>query len=171
MIEALHLRADAAEAVEADASFAGVDGLAEIGGAHKIDFLEVAGVRRRNGRACLGFASASAGNLFGQANVHDVTRFAAFDQAQGAVLYEAAQRGAHGVLAEAKIPRQPNQGKMKARLTLEAAVPEKVVIHGAVGGEEAQTRGKSVLELLADEFGVGLFGFHDEIREWNVEES
>jgi hypothetical protein len=28
-----------------------------------------------------------------------------------------------------------------------------------------QTRGKSVLELLADEFGVGLFGFHDEIRE------
>jgi hypothetical protein len=30
---------------------------------------------------------------------------------------------------------------------------------------EAQTRGKSVLELLADKFGVGFFGFHDEIRE------
>src|SRR5260370_14422026 len=54
---------------------------------------------------------------------------------------------------------------MKARLAFKAAVPEKVVINGPVGGGEAQTRGKSVLELLADEFGVGLFGFHDEIRE------
>jgi hypothetical protein len=54
---------------------------------------------------------------------------------------------------------------MKTRLALEAAVPEKVVINGPVGGGEAQTRGKSVLELLADKFGVGLFGFHDEIRE------
>jgi hypothetical protein len=54
---------------------------------------------------------------------------------------------------------------MKARFAFKAAVPEKVVINGPVGGGEAQTRGKSVLELLADEFGVGLFGFHDEIRE------
>jgi hypothetical protein len=37
-----------------------------------------------------------------------------------------------------------------------------MVINGSVGGGEAQTRGKSVLELLADKFGVGLFGFHDE---------
>src|SRR5260370_1983767 len=54
---------------------------------------------------------------------------------------------------------------MKARLAFKAAVPEKVVINGSVGGGEAQTRGKGVLELLADEFGAGLFGFHDEIRE------
>ncbi len=59
---------------------------------------------------------------------------------------------------------------MKARLAVEAAVPEKVVINGSVGGGETQTRGKSVLELLADEFGVGLFGFHEEIRgmEWSA---
>jgi hypothetical protein len=56
---------------------------------------------------------------------------------------------------------------MKARLAFKAAVPEEVVINGPVGGGEAQTRGKSVLEVLADEFGVGLFGFHDEIREMN----
>ena len=79
VVEALHLRADAAEAVKADAAFAGMDGLAELGGAHKIDFLEVAAVRRGNGRACLGCASASAGNLFRQANVHHVARFAALD--------------------------------------------------------------------------------------------
>jgi len=162
VIEALHLRADMAEAVKADAPFAGVDGLAELSGAHKIDFLEVAAVRRGNGHACLGSPSADAGNLFGQANVHDVARFAALDQPQGAVLHEPAQGGAHGFLVEAEIPRHPIKGKMKARLAFEAAVPEKVVIDGPVGGGEAQTRSQSVLELLADKFGIGLFGFHDD---------
>jgi len=165
VVEALHFPADATKAVKADARFAGVDGLAELGGAHKIDFLEVAGVRRGSGRARLGAASASAGNLFGKPNVHHVTRFAALDQPQGAVLHEPAQRGAHGFLGKAKVPRQPNNGKMKARPAFKAAVPEKVVINGSVGGGEAQTRGKGVLELLANEFGAGLFGFHDEIRE------
>src|SRR5260370_24416122 len=103
VVEALHLWADAAQAVKADAPFAGVDGLAEFGGAHKVDFLEVAAVRQGNGRACLGCASASAGNLFRQPNVHHVARFAALDQPQCAVLYEPAHRGAHGVLGEAKI--------------------------------------------------------------------
>lgn len=165
VVEALHLRADMAEAVKANAPFACVDGLAELGGAHKVGFLEVAAVRRGDGHACLGSPSADAGNLFGQANVHDVARFAALDQPQGAVLHEPAQGGAHSFLIEAEIPGHPIKGKMKARLALEAAVPEKVVIDGSVGGGEAQTRGESVLELLADKFGVGLFGFHDEIRE------
>jgi hypothetical protein len=56
VVEALHLRADAAEAVKADTPFAGVDGLAELGRAHKIDFLDVAAVRRGNGHASLGSA-------------------------------------------------------------------------------------------------------------------
>ncbi len=79
VVDAVHFRADAAEAVKADAPFAGMDGLAEFGGAHKVDFLEVAALRRGNGRACLGSASASAGNLFRQANVHHMARFAALD--------------------------------------------------------------------------------------------
>jgi hypothetical protein len=54
---------------------------------------------------------------------------------------------------------------MEAGLAFEAAVTEKVIINGAVGGGEAQTRCECVLELLADEFGVGLFGFHDRIRD------
>jgi hypothetical protein len=107
----------------------------------------------------------SAGNLLRQTNVHHVARFAALDQAQGAVLDEPAERGAHGIVGKAKIPCQPNNGKMKARLAFQTAVPEEVVIHGAVGGGETQTRGESVLELFAGEFGVCLFGFHDEIRE------
>lgn len=165
VVEALHLRADMAEAVKADAPFACVDGLAEFGGAHKVSFLEVAAARRGDGRAGLGSPSAGARNLFGQPNVHHVARFAALDQPQGTVLHEAAQGGAHSFLVEAEIPRRPIKGKMKARLAFEVAVPEKVVIDGSVGGGEAQTRGKSVLELLADKFGVGLFDFHDEIRE------
>src|SRR6266478_4085190 len=56
VVEALHLRADAAEAVKADTPFAGVDGLAELGRAHKIDFLDVAAVRRGNGYASFGSA-------------------------------------------------------------------------------------------------------------------
>ena len=54
---------------------------------------------------------------------------------------------------------------MKAGLALEAAVTEKVVINGAVGGQKTETRREIVLELLAHEFRVGLFGFDDEIRE------
>lgn len=99
-----------------------------------------------------------------------MTRFAALDQPHGAVLHEPAQGGAHGVHGEAKIPRQPNRGKMKARLAFKAAVPEKMVINGAVGGGEAQTRGKSVLELLADQFGVGFLAFMMRSGRWDGEE-
>jgi len=53
VVEALHLRADAAEAIKADAAFPGVDGLAQGGCSHEIDFLQVAGVRRRNSGGCL----------------------------------------------------------------------------------------------------------------------
>ncbi len=165
VVEALHLRADTAKAIKADAALTGVDGLAQGGCSHEIDFLQVFGVRRADSLACRYFVQASARNLFRELYVHHVARFAALDQTQCTVLYEPAQRSAHGFLSEAKIPRQPNNGKMKAGLAFEAAVTEKVIINGAVGGGEAQTRGKSVLELLADKFGIGLFGFHDEIRE------
>jgi len=90
VIEALHLGADAAEAVKADAPFAGMDGLAELGSSHKVDFLEVAPGRRRNGHVCVGSAWASARNLFRQPHLHDVASFAALDQPQGAVLHEPA---------------------------------------------------------------------------------
>jgi len=165
VVEALHLRADTAKAIKADAGFTGVDGPAQGACSHEIDFLEVAGVRRADSRACRYFVQASARNLFRQPYVYDVARFAALNQTQCAVLDEPAERSAHGFVGEAKIPRQPNNGKMKAGLAFETAVTEKVIINGAVGGGEAQTRGKSVLELLADKFGVGFFGFHDEIRE------
>jgi hypothetical protein len=164
VVEALDFLAGAAEAVKADTPFAGVDGPAVLGSAHKIDFLEVAALRRGNARARLGSAS-SAGNLFRKPNVHHVSGFAALDQSQCAVLHEPAQRGAYSIHADAKTPRHPNKGKMKARLAFKAAVPEKMVINGPVGDGETQARSESVLELLADKFGVGLFGFHDEIRE------
>jgi hypothetical protein len=165
VVEALYFLADASEAVKADAPFAGMNGPAVLGSAHKIDFLEVTAGGRRNGRERLSSASESAGNLFRKPNVHHVTGFAALDQTQCAVLHEPPQRGAYSIHGNPKVPRHPNHGKTKARLAFKAAVPEKMVINGSVGGGEAQTRGKSVLELLADKFGVGLFGLHDEIRE------
>ena len=172
VVEALHLRIDETETVKADAPFAGMDGPSVLGSAHKIDFLEVAAVRRRNGRARFGSASESAGNLFRKPNVHHVTGFAALDQTQCAVLHEPPQGGAYSIHADAKTPRHPNKGKTKARLAFKAAVPEKMVINGSVGDGETQARSESVLELLADKFGVGLFGFHDVIREreWSTEQ-
>jgi hypothetical protein len=170
VVEALHFRADTAKAVKADASLAGVDGLTEFGGAHEIEFLEVAAGRRRNSGECLDFASPTesgqapaAGNFLREPHVHHVARFAAVDQTQRAVLHEPAQGRAHGFFRKAKIARQPNDGEMKSGLSFQTAVTEKVIINGAVGGGEAQARGESVLELLADEFGVGLLGFHEEI--------
>lgn len=50
--------------------------------------------------------------------------------------------------------------KTKAGLPFQAGVPEKVGIDGALHGGEMQARGQEVLELVADEFSVGLFGFH-----------
>jgi hypothetical protein len=52
VVEALHLRADTAKAIKADAAFAGVDVLAQGACSHEIDFLQVAGVRRADRRAC-----------------------------------------------------------------------------------------------------------------------
>jgi len=59
---------------------------------------------------------------------------------------------------------------MKAGLAFEPAVTKKVIIDSSFSGVEAQARRKSVLELLPDKFGIGLFGFHEEIlRKLNVE--
>jgi hypothetical protein len=127
-------------------------------------------MRRSNTPGFLDAVYARSGNLFRQANIHHVARFAAVDQEQRTVSYKPAQRLAHGFLTEAKIPRQPDDREMKACLAFEVAVTKKVIIDGSFRGVEAQTRGKRVLELLADECGVGLFGFHDEIRdmEWSA---
>jgi hypothetical protein len=100
VVEALHFRTDAAKAVKADAALAGVDSLTEGGGSHEIELLEVGAAQRRNSRGCLDAAKASAGNFFREPQVYHVTRFAALDQAQCAVLDETAQRGAHGFFRE-----------------------------------------------------------------------
>lgn len=97
VVEALHLRADTAKAIKAEAAFTGVDGLAQCACSHEIDFLQVVGVRRADSRACRYFVQASARNLFRQPYVYHVARFASLNQTQCAVLDEPAQRSAHGI--------------------------------------------------------------------------
>lgn len=56
---------------------------------------------------------------------------------------------------------------MNPRLPFQVAVAKQVIVNGAVGEREPQTRRKNVLELFADQFGIGLFDFHDEIQRWS----
>jgi len=85
-----------------------VDGLAQRPRSHEIDFLELPAERRRNIRRCLDAVYAGSGNLFRQANIHHVARFAAMDQEQRTVPYKPPQRLAHGFLTQTEIPRQPD---------------------------------------------------------------
>jgi hypothetical protein len=61
--------------------------------------------------------------------------------------------------------RQPKDRKPQLRLPFQVAVPDEVGINGAVYDGQAQPRDKKIFELLPDEFGVGLFGFHVQIQE------
>ncbi|MCU1315775.1 MAG: hypothetical protein JWN63_1097 [Candidatus Acidoferrum typicum] len=110
----------------------------------------------RGSRAAGRDASGAEGaNLLGQAHLDHVTGFAAFDQAQSALVDEAGTT------------RNPGNGKAEAGLPFEATVPQKRRIDGAVDDREAQARDEKILELFPDVFGVGLFVFHRQIQSGN----
>lgn len=101
MVQALHFRSEAAEAVKAPAVLALVDRLAKGLGLQEIGFLKIFPGGQRGG--ILGFDLLGAGlrgeNFVGQAHFDNVVRFAALDQTQNALAKEAAQplaRGANG---------------------------------------------------------------------------
>ena len=93
----------------------------------------------------------------------DVASLAAFQQLHYTLTNKAAQGPAHGIIAKANIAGHPGYGKTKAGLPFQAGMPEKVGIDGPLRWGEMQARGQQVLELLPDKFGIGFFGFHDEI--------
>lgn len=160
MIEATPSAADAAQAVKAGAALASVDGLTQCRGFQEIDLFEAGLAREACEVADLRLPETGAANFFGEAHLDDVARLAAFEQLQYAFRNEAAQGLAHGIMAKAKIARQPAHGKMKAGLPFQAGMAKKVGIDGALHCTETQARSQEVLELLPDKFGVGLFGFH-----------
>lgn len=165
MIEATLAASDAAQAVKARAAVASVYGLTQGGSFHEIDLFEVGAAREAGSGADLGLVRAGATNLAGQAHLDDVAFFAALQQLQYAFTSEPAQGLANGIVTKAKIASQPANGKTQAGLPFQAGLPEKVGIDGALGWGKMQARRQEVLELLPGEFGIGLFGFHDEILE------
>lgn len=87
VVEALHAGREHAEAVEAAAVFAAVDGLAQLHADEKIGTVKIAG------RGCGGIQAGEA-KFPGQANFDKVTGFAAFENAEKAFGGEAANGGA-----------------------------------------------------------------------------
>lgn len=141
-----------------------MDGFAQGESFHEIGLFEVCAAREADEGADLRRVWPGA-NLFGQAHMDDVARLTALQQLQCAFTNEAAQGFARGVRTKAEIAGEPGHGKTKTGLPFQARMPEKVGIDGALGCGKMQARGQEVLELFADEFGVGLFGFHDGILE------
>lgn len=153
MVETLHAGGEPAETVKAEATFAGVDGLAERPGSQEIGFLEVDGAGQPGGVA-------GGTNLLGQAHLNQVARFAAFDQAQGALGDEAADGLTRGSAGEASTTGEPGNGKPEPEPPFEATMPQEMRIDSAVDDAETQPRDEEVLELFPDVFGVGFFVFH-----------
>ena len=79
-------------------------------------------------------ARASGTHFTGEAYLDQVTRFAAFDEAQDTVRDEAAHRPANGVVGETRTTSEPEDGELQAKLSFEAAVAEEMRIDRTVGG-------------------------------------
>ena len=138
-----------------------MDGLAQSLGFHEIGVLD-AGGDRQPGRAAGGDEIGAEGaNLFRQADHDHVTDLVAFDQAQGVVIEEAAQRTTRGHLAEADTPGEPENGKAEAEPPFETTVAQKMRIDGALDDGEAQARHEKIFELFPEVFGVWFLVFHD----------
>jgi hypothetical protein len=82
---------------------------------------------------------------------------------QNVLRKEAAQPLARGANGKTSSVGEPADRKTEAELSLEAAVPEKMIVDGAVDDGKAEARDEQVFDLFAHEFGIGFFGFHDGI--------
>jgi hypothetical protein len=160
MVDGAYEDREAAQTVKAEATLAGVDGLAQ-----SLVFEEV-GVRdasgeRQPGRAADGVdIGAEGANLLRQADRDHVTDLVAFDQTQDAEIEEAPKRATRGHGTEADTAGEPGNGKAEAEPPFEAAVAQEMRIDGALDDGEAQARDEKIFELFPDVFGVGFFVFH-----------
>ena len=161
VVEALNAAGGPAQTIKASASLARMDDLAEGFALQEIGLLEVGGAgQRRKG----GFAGP--GNLLGQAHLDHVTGFAAFDQAENALVEETAHRLTRGSDGEASTPGEPGNGKAEAELPFEAGMAQEMRIDRAVDDGEAEARDEIVFQVFPELFGVGFFVFHGLGPEW-----
>src|SRR5260370_11128874 len=124
----------------------------------KGQILEVGGAVGAQGAGVV-WTGGDGGYFLGQADLDQVARFAALDQAQEASRYQAAHGPTHGVAAETDTPSEPGNGKPELKLSFQAAVTEKMSIDDAVGSGQTETKRQGI-ELFPHPFGAGFFGFH-----------
>ena len=153
MVEGPHEGGKPAQTVKAKATLARVDDLTQSLGFLEIGLLETGGERKRSRGARYPI-------LLGQTHRDHVSGFAAFDQAQSAVVDEAAHNAARGPAGEASSTGEPGNGKAEAELPFEPIVAQKMRMDGAVDDGEAQRRDEKILELFPNEFAVETFVFH-----------
>lgn len=124
--------------------------------------------------AGLGRIGSRDGDLFGQTDFDDMAGFAAFDQAENAVVDEATHGRPDRAVAKASAAGEPLHGKLELEPAFEASVAEEIEIDDLVDGGEAQPRDEDVGELFPDEYDIGDFGFHvwapKRVEELKVEE-
>jgi hypothetical protein len=89
-----------------------------------------------------------------------VAGFAAFDQTQRAPINKTTHGGPSGPGRETDTACEPSQGKVKARLPFQAAVPEKIGVDGAVDDVQAESWHQQVFELFPHVCDVGHFVLH-----------
>ncbi len=89
-----------------------------------------------------------------------MARLAALHEVQDTARDEAAHGPAHRVVGQTTAASKPRNGEAQAKLSLEAAMVEEMIINDTVGGGEAETRREKILELFPHVCGIGLFDFH-----------
>jgi hypothetical protein len=160
VVDTLHPRRELAQTIETTPALPRMDGMAQNFGVKEVLLLEV---DPGNGRDCVvgrGLPSEASENLFGQAHFRNMTRRAAFNQTQQAVVDEFAQGLPRRVPGHADTTGQPANGKPKLPLSFQAAMPQKVAIGGVVGGRQAQSRHEFVFQLSPNEFRIRLLTLH-----------
>lgn len=158
MVDAARTNGKPAAAVKTMAAFPQMDGAAQSRMLQKVQLLEMIGAIGTQGARVV-WSGGDGGYFPGQADLDQVTRFAALDQAQEPSRYQAAHSPAHGVSAETHTPSEPGDGKPERKLFFQAAVTEKMRVDDAVGHRQAQAKRK-VIELFPHLFGIGSFDFH-----------
>ena len=140
MVDGAYEDGEAAQAVKAEATLAGVDGLAQSFVFEEIGVRD-AGGERQPGRAAGGVdIGADGGNLLRQTDHDHVTDLVAFDQAQDAEIEETSQGAPRGHGTEADTAGQPGNGKTEAGPPFEPAMAQEMRIYGALGDREARAR-------------------------------
>jgi hypothetical protein len=166
VIQAAGCGGNAAQAIKAAPAFSGVNGPAQPRGFQEVEIVAIECARTACGAAG-NLAWASRGNLVGDAYLDHVTHPVALHQAQDAVRDQAAHSLAYGLRGKVRTTSEPGEGKLEPKLSLEAAVADKMSVDRSVDGGQAQTRDQEVLELFPHLFGIRFFGWHGSVQKKN----